>query len=646
MMTGVMLGESPAAKSPEPTEKTMTGRAKWDALRGDARELASSIREVGLRGTVERVRLAGRRRRAATEQWQDDDPSPVVSPDAPLGWRETLEAISGHYALALLGPVEWTAEEVIADIRRLVELSPDVTQDQRSVGAVHVDATRADLRQALATIEAMRSWPDSRALPIVVQHHPDDDLHWDALTSIPGVTLDRSQPQVSGGGSPTPSPTDAGSLVVTAGELPQPGWAELRLTPAPVRGQLVVSALRIPRPDRNSGDQDLYWLLRHARALGFGVVLSVAENSSADARYRWDLQRLGIAVTTPGRVPDHLAPHARQHAQVAVGLEGFDAWERVPAAGKRGPLLFVPLDLQLFAARSFEQLEAPFALGSSSAELERRVQQAVTASDLTAVISLDELEYLRHTGHGDSSRLLPMLRSDPDRTAVAPGTGQPRAVFVGGFKHPPNQLAVQWLVTEIWPLVRERIPEATLDVYGSHLEVVGGYDWASAPGVRLRGWYAAEADPYRGDVIAVAPLTYGGGVKGKVVTALGHGAVVVGTTFAAEGLPADVRQCVQVVDGSEFGGAEVGAAEVASETDAPAAASGTEPQPDPAGADAPAQANAAAAFAERIVALWADPDERRGHAEAGMRAYDAHFSETAGLAAVRDLLAELLPPQT
>lgn len=602
----------------------MTGRSKWDAVRGDARELAASIREVGVRGTVERVRLAGRRRRASDEQWQDDDPSTAVSPDAPLGWRETLAAISGHYVLALPGPVEWTAEEVVADVRRLVELSTDLASDEPPVGAVHVDAARADLRQTLATIEALRSWPDSRAMPIVVRHQPDGAHHWDVLTSIPGVTLE-GPPEPGGGGVRGAGPR---SLSVTAGELPQPGWAHLRQTqaeargqsPAGARGQLVVSALRIPRPDRNSGDQDLYWLLRHARVLGFDVLLSVTEKSGADARYRWDLQRLGISVTTPEHVPDHLESELRQDAQVAVGLEGFDAWERIPAAGKRGPLLFVPLDLQLFAARSFEQLDAPFALGSSSAALERRVQQAVTASDLTAVISLDELEYLRSTGHGDSARLLPMLRSDPDRSSatpgITPGAGQPRAVFVGGFKHPPNQLAVQWLVTEIWPLVRERIPEATLDVYGSHLEVVGGYDWASAPGVRLRGWYAAEAEPYRGDVIALAPLTYGGGVKGKVVTALGHGAVVVGTSFAVEGLPADVRQCVQ---------------EVATPESADAATS--------AGA-------AAAAFAERIVALWGDPTQRRRLAEAGMRAYDVHFSEPAGLAAVRGLLAELLPPQT
>lgn len=593
----------------------MTGRAKWDALRGDVRELAASIRELGVRGTVERARLAGRRRRAAADQWQDDGPLPMVSPDAPLGWNATLAAITCRYALALRGPVEWTAEEVIADVRRIVDLSSNLAVDEPRAGVVHVDATGADLRRTLATIEALRSWPDSRAMPIVVQHHSDDDLHWDALTSIPGVMLegipaksaDGSRDVDSrGAGSTAAAPGGPGSLVVIAGDLPQPGWAHLGQTPAPVRGQIVVSALRIPRPDRNSGDQDLYWLLRHARALGFEVVLSVTERSGADALYRWDLQRLGVAVTEPTRVPNHLAPHARQHAQVAVGLEGFDAWERIPAAGKRGPLLFVPLDLQLLAARTFEQLAAPFALSSSSAELERRVQQAVTASDLTAVISLDELEYLRETGHGTSAWLLPMLRSGPDRTAVAPGAGQPRAVFVGGFKHPPNQLAVQWLVTEIWPLVRERIPEATLDIYGSHLEVVRGYDWGAAPGVRLRGWYAAEAEPYRGDVIALAPLTYGGGVKGKVVTALGHGAVVVGTPFAAEGLPVDVRQCVQVVEG----------------------------------------ANAAASFAERLVELCADPDERRRLAEAGMRAYDVHFSEAAGLTAVRDLLAELLPQQT
>ena len=44
-------------------------------------------------------------------------------------------------------------------------------------------------------------------------------------------------------------------------------------------------------------------------------------------------------------------------------------------------------------------------------------------------------------------------------------------VTIGGFKHPPNVDAVKWLSGEIWPLIRESLPDAQLHIYGVRLAV-------------------------------------------------------------------------------------------------------------------------------------------------------------------------------
>jgi glycosyltransferase involved in cell wall biosynthesis len=46
----------------------------------------------------------------------------------------------------------------------------------------------------------------------------------------------------------------------------------------------------------------------------------------------------------------------------------------------------------------------------------------------------------------------------------------------------------------------------------------------------------------------MAPLRYGAGVKGKVLLSMGYGVPVVGTSIAAEGIPARTRREMMIAD--------------------------------------------------------------------------------------------------
>lgn len=110
-------------------------------------------------------------------------------------------------------------------------------------------------------------------------------------------------------------------------------------------------------------------------------------------------------------------------------------------------------------------------------------------------------------------------------------------LFVGGYNHSPNVDAALWLVREILPAVRERVP-------GVHLHLVGSNPPAQI--LNLRGArvtvHAALSDEalhekYREVGAAVAPLRYGAGVKGKVIEAIAQHLPVVTTPIGAEGIP-------------------------------------------------------------------------------------------------------------
>ena len=115
--------------------------------------------------------------------------------------------------------------------------------------------------------------------------------------------------------------------------------------------------------------------------------------------------------------------------------------------------------------------------------------------------------------------------------------GRQGVVFLGGFAHPPNTDAVLWYVQEVLPLLRQQADTAAVP----HLHVVG----ANPPpailnlagdGVTVHG-YVANLAPLLGRLrLGIAPLRFGAGVKGKMLTTMAAGLPLVATSVAAEGL--------------------------------------------------------------------------------------------------------------
>jgi len=110
-------------------------------------------------------------------------------------------------------------------------------------------------------------------------------------------------------------------------------------------------------------------------------------------------------------------------------------------------------------------------------------------------------------------------------------------LFVAGFGHPPNVDAAFWLVNEIMPLVWKVFPDVqvtlvganptkeVLAMQGSQIVVTGYVD-----DVSLARYYGTAR-------VAVVPLRYGAGIKGKVVEALQQGLPLVTTATGVQGLP-------------------------------------------------------------------------------------------------------------
>ena len=108
-------------------------------------------------------------------------------------------------------------------------------------------------------------------------------------------------------------------------------------------------------------------------------------------------------------------------------------------------------------------------------------------------------------------------------------------MFVGGFQHPPNIDAVEYYGNEIWPLVRAARPEAETIIIGSRMPD-SLKKWGVQQGLTMLGFVEDLTPHYEQCRLAIAPLRYGAGVKGKVNQALSFGLPVVGSPAAVEGM--------------------------------------------------------------------------------------------------------------
>ncbi len=299
---------------------------------------------------------------------------------------------------------------------------------------------------------------------------------------------------------------------------------------------LVIDALT-PRPNHDSGSLRLVNLMRLLQEEGAHVVFLPADLKH-DGEHTALLQSLGVeAWHAPhaGGIPAWLREHGGRFATV-VACRHYVMREMLPLLRRYAPrarVVFDTVDLHYLRERRGAELAGDPAL-SRAAERTRVLElDLVGRSDATLVVSAVERELLASDAPGARVEILSNLHHLP---GDGPGFAQRRDVmFVGGFRHPPNVDAVHWFSAEVWPRLRERAPALRFHCIGGDvpdsIRALHGRD-----GIEVHG-HVPDLSPWLdGARVAVAPLRYGAGVKGKVNQSMAHGQPVVATHCAVEGM--------------------------------------------------------------------------------------------------------------
>ncbi len=129
----------------------------------------------------------------------------------------------------------------------------------------------------------------------------------------------------------------------------------------------------------------------------------------------------------------------------------------------------------------------------------------------------------------------------------------PRLVYVGNLSWHPNVAGLDWFTSEVWPLVREKVPTIALDVVGSGLprdangkEIVP--DRWKLPGITVHGFAKELAPHYTNATAFLAPILGGSGVRIKLLEGFRAGLPLVTTAAGALGLPVESGRELLVAD--------------------------------------------------------------------------------------------------
>lgn len=174
----------------------------------------------------------------------------------------------------------------------------------------------------------------------------------------------------------------------------------------------------------------------------------------------------------------------------------------------------------------------------------KRELASILRCDLSLIISKYEIELLTKTFAIPEAilRYVPFMVEKKSIQYTSPSfKNRDGFMTIGNLLHAPNVDSVLFLKKEIWPKIKQQIPQTTLSIYGNYApqQITQLHD--EKEGFLIKGWAPSVAVAMQQAKICVAPLRFGAGLKGKLLDAMLYGTPAITTTIGAEGMYGDLK---------------------------------------------------------------------------------------------------------
>ncbi len=349
--------------------------------------------------------------------------------------------------------------------------------------------------------------------------------------------LDRWQDALASYSSPIADPNDSSAV--------------RRARDHRLKGRILLIDAYTPEPDQDSGSLRLRYLMDCFSSLGYGVTF-FADNRGHSGSYTTDLQQAGVEVIYKpwlDSLHDFFTDRGTEFSFVMISRH-YVAVNYISLLKRYCPqakFIFDTVDLHYLREQRLAELEDSLPLKRVAAQTRRSELAVISDADATLVVSPAEKSVLEKDAPDARVHVISNVhevvgsrRSWSDRKDI---------FFVGGYQHPPNVDAATWFVSSIWPLVRKQLPDIQFHLIGS--KATEQIRSLHGNGVQFHG-FVKSLEPWLDDCrLAVAPLRYGAGIKGKVNISMSRGQPVVATPMAVEGMFVNSGEEVLVAESAE-----------------------------------------------------------------------------------------------
>lgn len=315
------------------------------------------------------------------------------------------------------------------------------------------------------------------------------------------------------------------------------------------RKTLVMVDHYVPHYDSDAGSRSVMQYLEFFVAEGFNVKF-IGDNFYPHQPYTGVLQQMGIEVLYGPHYAAHwrdwLADNAAAIDYVFlnrphISVKYIDAVKTLPHA----KIIYYGHDLHfLRETREYELTKSEKTLRSAR-RWKKQELELLHKVDMAYYPSSVEVDIIKSIDPEIPVKAVPVYIYEEREAARQNYRARHHLLFVGGFGHPPNIDAVHWLKSDILPLIHAKRPDIKVYVVGSHVpDTVAAL---ASETFLLEGFVSDERllELYQRCRMAIVPLRYGAGVKGKVVEAMLNQLPVLTTPIGAEGIP-NAEKCLFV----------------------------------------------------------------------------------------------------
>lgn len=318
----------------------------------------------------------------------------------------------------------------------------------------------------------------------------------------------------------------------------------------PPAATLLVIDATLPQYDRDAGGRSSFLYLQILREMGYEVFFMPNDQLRREP-YASALEGMGVKLLMGrgfrcGKWKKWLRVRTGQISHVILHRPNV-AKRYLAAIRKIGgiKILYFAHDLRFMReARHYEIDGDVFHL--HEAKYWEGIEKAILAQvDRSYFFSGEETRIVSSWEGGNNARTVPLFPVDLPPSPGLPYEQRADLLFVGGFAHQPNCDAVLWFAREVFPLVRQVLPDIEWHIVGR--EPPPEIRSLMGNGILVEGGVSEARLEYLYQTarLVVAPLRFGAGVKGKVVEAVCQGVPVVTTPVGAEGIPGgDETLCI------------------------------------------------------------------------------------------------------